>query len=84
VAGHIRFVGVLVWKQRSPSAITAATIGAQLGLVVGAVGIANHLIEAFVSARPFVLIISPLMLTVALLGWQVRRLGNEPNLWYWR
>lgn len=62
------FAGVLVWKQRSPSAITAATVGAQLGLVVGAVGIANHLIEAFVPARPFVLIISPVMLTLALLG----------------
>ena len=62
------FAGVLVWKQSSPSAITAATIGAQLGLVVGAVGIANHLIEAFVPARPFILIISPVMLTLALLG----------------
>ena len=62
------FAGVLVWKQRSPSAITAATVGAQLGLVVGAVGITNHLIEAFVPARPFVLIISPVMLTLALLG----------------
>jgi hypothetical protein len=60
--------GVLVWKQTSASAITAATVGAQLGLVVGAVGIANHLIEAFVSARPFVLIISPVLLTLALLG----------------
>lgn len=60
--------GVLVWKQTSVSAITAATVGAQLGLVVGAVGIANHLIEAFVPARPFVLIISPVMLTLALLG----------------
>ena len=62
------FAGVLIWKQRSPSAITAAMVGAQLGLVVGAVGIANHLIEAFVPARPFVLIISPVMLTLALLG----------------
>ena len=60
--------GVLVWKQTSVSAITAATVGAQLGLVVGAVGIANHLIEAFVPARPFVLIISPVMLTLVLLG----------------
>jgi hypothetical protein len=62
------FAGILVWKQRSPSAITAATVGAQIGLVVGAVGIANHLIEAFVPARPFVLIISPVLLTLALLG----------------
>lgn len=62
------FAGMLVWKQRLPSAITAATVGAQIGLVVGAVGIANHLIEAFVPSRPFVLIISPVLLTLALLG----------------
>ena len=43
-------------------------VGAQIGLVVGAVGIANHLIEAFVPSRPFVLIISPVLLTLALLG----------------
>ena len=62
------FVGMILWKQMSTSAITAATVGAQLGLVVGAVGIANHLIEAFVPDRPFVLVISPVMLTLALLG----------------
>ena len=62
------FAGVLVWKQRSPGAITALTVGAQVGFVVGAVGIANHLIEAFVPARPFVLIIGPVMLTLALSG----------------
>ena len=62
------FAGLLVWKQPSPGAITAATVGAQIGLVVGTVGIANHLIEAFVSARPFVLIIAPVLLTLALLG----------------
>ena len=62
------FVGVIVWKQRSPSAITAAIVGAQIGLVVGAVLIANHLIEAFVPTRPFVLIISPVLLMLALLG----------------
>jgi hypothetical protein len=62
------FAGLLVWKQRSPGAITAATVGTQIGLVVGAVGIGNHLIEAFVPARPFVLIISPVLLTLALLG----------------
>jgi len=30
--------------------------------------ILRHLIEAFVPARPFVLVISPVMLTLALLG----------------
>src|SRR5215468_5757347 len=62
------FVGIIVWKQTSPSAITAAIVGAQIGLVVGAVGIANHLIEAFVATRPFALVISPVLLTLALLG----------------
>lgn len=62
------FAGMLVWKQSSPSAITAATVAAQIGLVVGAVGIANHLIEAFLPSRPFVLIISPVLITLALLG----------------
>jgi hypothetical protein len=43
-------------------------VGAQIGLAVGAVQIANHLIEAFVPTRPFVLIISPVLLALALLG----------------
>ena len=62
------FAGMLVWKQSSPSAITTATVAAQIGLVVGAVGIANHLIEAFLPSRLFVLIISPVLITLALLG----------------
>jgi hypothetical protein len=62
------FAGMIVWKQRSNRAITAAMAGAQIGLVVGAVQIANHLIEAFVPTRPFALIISPVLLTLALLG----------------
>ena len=62
------FVGTLVWKQRSRNAITAATVGAQIGLLLGAVGITNHLIEAFVPVRPFVLVIFPVLLTLALLG----------------
>ncbi len=61
-------VGIRVWKQRSLSATTAAIVGAQIGLLVGAVQIANHLIEAFAPTRPFVLIISPVLLTLALLG----------------
>jgi hypothetical protein len=62
------FAGMILWKQTSPSAITAAMVGAQIGLAVGAVQIANHLIEAFVPTRPFVLVISPVLLTFALLG----------------
>jgi hypothetical protein len=61
--------GVVAWKQRACSANTAAAIvGAQIGLLLGAVQIANHLIEAFVPIRPFVLIISPVFLMLALLG----------------
>src|SRR4029077_19268892 len=60
--------GILVWKQRSPGTIAATMLGAQIGLLVGAVAIANHLIEAFVLARPFVLIISPVLLALALFG----------------
>jgi len=62
------FAGMLVWNQRSSGAIAAAMVGAQIGLIVGAVGIANHLIEAFVPARPFILIISPVLVTLALLS----------------
>src|SRR5690349_14966647 len=62
------FTGILVLKQRSLSAVTSAIVGAQVGLLVGAVQIANRLIEAFAPTRPFVLIISPVLLTLALLG----------------
>ena len=62
------FTGVVVWNQMSRNGITAATIGAQMGLILGSVQIANHLIEAFIPMRPFVVIITPVMLTLALLG----------------
>lgn len=62
------FPGWIVWNARSHGTFTAAKVGARIGLALGAVGIANHLIEAFVPVRPFVLIISPVFLTLALLG----------------
>jgi hypothetical protein len=62
------FAGMIVWKQRSSSAITAAMVGAQIGLLLGSVQIANHLIEAFIPVRPFVLVISPVLLALALLA----------------
>src|SRR5262249_40157318 len=62
------FAGMIVWKQGSTGAITAAMIGAQVGVILGTVQIANHLIEAFVPIRPFVLVISPVLLMLALLG----------------
>jgi hypothetical protein len=61
-------VGIMVWRRAPASSMTAAVAGAQVGLLVGAVGIANHVIEAFIPARPFVLVISPVLLTLALLG----------------
>lgn len=60
--------GILAWRQEFLGAITAALVGAQIGLLAGAVQVANQLIEAFVPARPFVLVISPVSLTLALLG----------------
>jgi hypothetical protein len=60
--------GGAAWKQGAGKANASAVVGAQIGLLLGAAGIANHLIEAFVPIRPFVLIISPVLLTLALLG----------------
>jgi len=48
------FAGMIVWKRRSHGAINAAILGTQIGLVVGAVLIANHLIEAFVLLGPVI------------------------------
>jgi hypothetical protein len=76
--------GLLLWMLTSSSAVAATTVGAQIGLLVGGVGIANHLIEAFVPSRPFALIIGPVLLTLALLGmagaaaWE--RTGSLPQL----
>jgi len=45
---------------------TALRIGAITGLLLGAVHVANHLIELFVPARNFALVISPVFLMFAL------------------
>ena len=47
---------------------TAIRIGAITGLLLGAVQVTNHLIELFVPARNFALVISPVFLMFALLG----------------
>jgi hypothetical protein len=60
--------GIAVWKQKARNTNSAAVVGAQIGVLLGAVQIANHLIEAFVPIRPFLLIISPVLLMLALLG----------------
>jgi len=62
------FAGVVVCNQMCRNAITAAIIGAQIGLILGSVQIANHLMEAFIPIRPFVVTITPVMLALALLG----------------
>jgi len=60
--------GMIIGKLRYTSAFTAAAVGAKVGLVLGLVGTANHLIEAFVPTRPFALIISPVLLSLAMLA----------------
>jgi hypothetical protein len=60
--------GVYVWYQRRPEVNLSLRDGAQLGLLLGAVHIANHVIESYVPNRPFVLIISPVFLMLALFG----------------
>jgi hypothetical protein len=47
---------------------TAIRIGAITGLLLGAVHVANHVIELFVPARNFALVICPVFLMFALLG----------------
>jgi hypothetical protein len=47
---------------------TAIRIGAITGLLLGAVHVANHVIELFVPARNFALVISPVFLMFALPG----------------
>jgi hypothetical protein len=60
--------GVWVWYQRRPAVNLSLRIGARLGALLGAVHVANHAIESYVALRPFVLIISPVFLMLALLG----------------
>ena len=43
-------------------------VGAQVGVLLGAVHVANHVLESYVPHRPFVLIISPVFLMLALFG----------------
>lgn len=61
-------VGVWVWYQRRPEVNLSLRIGARLGVLLGAVHVANHAIESYVVRRPFVLIISPVFLMLALFG----------------
>jgi hypothetical protein len=59
---------IWVWCQRRAAVRSAIRIGALTGLLLGAVYVSNHVIELFVPARNFALVISPVFLMLALLG----------------
>jgi hypothetical protein len=59
---------IWVWHQRHAKVRSAISIGAITGLLLGAVYVANHVIELFVPVRNFALVISPVFLMLALLG----------------
>jgi hypothetical protein len=60
--------GIWVWSQSRPEVNASLTIGARVGLLLGTVLIANHGIELFVAVRPFVVVISPVLLALVLFG----------------
>lgn len=60
--------GVWLWFQRDPEVTVSARVGAQLGVLLGAVYVSNHIVESFLPHRPFILVISPIFLMLALLG----------------
>lgn len=57
-----------VWHQSRLEMNISVSVGAQVGVLLGAVHVANHVLESYVPARPFVLIISPVFLMLALFG----------------
>lgn len=57
-----------LWRQSSPGAILSASVGVKIGILLGCVHVANHLLEFLVVNRPFVLIITPVFLMLALFG----------------
>jgi hypothetical protein len=59
---------IWVWYQRRVDVRRAIRIGAITGVLLGAVHVANHVMELFVPARNFALVISPVFLMFALLG----------------
>lgn len=60
--------GVWVWYERRPEVNVSLRIGAQVGVLLGAVHVANHIVESYVPHRPFILIITPVFLMLALFG----------------
>ena len=60
--------GIWVSCQTRPEIIASLRVGAQFGVLLGAVLVANHVIELSVPARPFLLVITPVFLALALFG----------------
>jgi hypothetical protein len=60
--------GVWVWYQRRTEVNLSLRVGAQVGVLSGAVHVANHVLESYLPHRPFVFIISPVFLMLALFG----------------
>jgi hypothetical protein len=60
--------GVWVWFERRPEVNLSMGIGTRLGVLLGAVHLANHAVESYVPHRPFALIITPVFLMLALFG----------------
>ena len=59
---------IWVQYQGSPGVHVAIRLGTIAGLQLGAVFVANHVIELFVPARNFALVIGPVLLTLVLLS----------------
>ena len=60
--------GVWVWYQQRPELILSLRAGTLIAVLFGAVLVANHAVESYVHHRPFVLIILPVFLALALFG----------------
>ena len=60
--------GVWLWFQQDRGVSLAAWVGAQFGVLLGAVHVSNHMVESFLPHRPFILVISPVFLMLALFG----------------
>lgn len=60
--------GVWVRFERRPEVNLSMHIGARLGVLLAAVHVANQVVESYVPHRPFVLIITPVFLMLALFG----------------
>lgn len=60
--------GVWAWYQQRTEVILSLSAGTLIGILFGAVLVANHTVESYVHHRPFALIIVPVFLALALFG----------------